>query len=236
MATYVLVHGSWHAAWTWNKVVPLLEQAGHRAVVFDLPAHGDDPTPPAEVTLESYVDRVCDAGAAQPEPVVLVGHSFAGVVITQAAEQCPEQIDVLVYLCAFLPRDGQSLRDLEQAGTESLVPPNIVVDPDTGCSTVRKEVIPEAFYADCSDEDYELAMAGWTREPGVPTTTPVRVTPERFGRIRRVYIECTEDLAVSLPVQRRMYEATPCEVLSLEASHSPFFSVPEELVRLLTAI
>ncbi|WP_413467230.1 alpha/beta fold hydrolase [Pleurocapsa sp. FMAR1] len=93
MSIYILIHGSWHGSWCWNKVATLLEQAGHKAIAPDLPSHGDDRTPIFEVTLQSYEDRVCEVVKAQTEPVILVGHSMAGIVITQAAEQCPAKIE-----------------------------------------------------------------------------------------------------------------------------------------------
>ena len=236
-ATFVLVHGSWHASWMWRDVVPLLEAQGHRAVAIDLPAHGEDATPASDVTLDSYARAVCGAVNAQSEPVVLVGHSMAGVVITQAAERCPENIELLVYLCGFLPRNGEALVDLDQSGTDSLVPSNVVVDRESGCSDVRRDAIRQAFYGDCSPEHFEFAMAGWQAEPLAPLATPVRVTAERFGRIPRVYIECLEDRAVAPALQRAMYEASPCrEVISMHTSHSPFFSAPEDLVRHLAFV
>src|SRR4051794_784768 len=87
--TYVLVHGAWHGAWCWKKVLPLLRQRGHRAVALDLAGHGEDHTPVAGITLETYVDQIlsCVHKEAHGEPVTLVGHSFGGLVITQAAEQ-----------------------------------------------------------------------------------------------------------------------------------------------------
>ena len=91
MATYVLVHGAWHGAWCWFKVIPLLEKRGHKVVALDLPSHGRDKTPTSSVTLQSYADRVCQTLDECSEPVVLVGHSMGGVVITQAAEQRPKK-------------------------------------------------------------------------------------------------------------------------------------------------
>ena len=112
MSTYVLIHGTWHGAWCWDKVIPLLEQAGHAAIAPDLPGHGKDKTPIPEVTLHAYVNRVCETINAQTEPVILVGHSMAGVIIIQAAEECPERIKMLVYVCAFLPGNGQGHQSL----------------------------------------------------------------------------------------------------------------------------
>ena len=85
MSTYVLVHGSWHGAWCWHKIIPLLEQAGHQAIAVDLPGHGRDWTDARDVSLQSYVESVCDILDAQPEPVILVGHSRGGIVVSQTA-------------------------------------------------------------------------------------------------------------------------------------------------------
>ncbi len=92
MSTYVLVHGAWHGSWCWEKVVPLLEQAGHQVEALDLPGHGQDKTPIREITLAAYTNRVCETLDAQAEPVILVGHSLGGMVITQAAEERPAKI------------------------------------------------------------------------------------------------------------------------------------------------
>jgi pimeloyl-ACP methyl ester carboxylesterase len=102
MSTYVLVHGAWHGRWCWEKVVPLLKQAGHQVEILDLPEYGQDKTLLREITLATYTKRVCETLDAQAEPVILVGHSMAGIVITQVAEERPEKIKTLVYLTAFL--------------------------------------------------------------------------------------------------------------------------------------
>src|SRR5688500_1551345 len=148
MTTFVLIHGGWAGGWTWERVAPLLEAAGHRAVAPDLPGHGSDRTPISEITLERYVDRVLEALDAAAEPVVLVGHSSGGVVITQAAERRPEKVRRLVYLCAYLPGDGQSLFDLGQADADGLILPNLVVSEDRSSARVKDEVLREALFAD----------------------------------------------------------------------------------------
>lgn len=86
MSTYLLVHGAWHGGWCWRKVVPLLEAQGHKVLAPTLPGHGEDKTPAAAVTLRSYADTICRLAGAQTKPVILVGHSMGGIVITQAAE------------------------------------------------------------------------------------------------------------------------------------------------------
>lgn len=107
--------------WCWRKVAPLLEAAGHTVLAPDLPGHGDDRTPTATVTQKSYTDRICQIAAAQAEPVILLGHSMGGIAITQAAENCTDKIKALVYMCAFLPRNGDSLMTWATQDRESAV-------------------------------------------------------------------------------------------------------------------
>jgi len=237
MSTYVLVHGAWHGAWCWDKVKPLLEEAGHKVVVFDLPGHGDDKTPTAEVTLAAYTDRVCDVLDAQSEPVILVGHSMGGVVITQAAEYRPEKIDTLVYLSAFLLRDGEFLLQVAGADAEALVLRSLVMSADESCATVRDEALRDAFYGDCSDEDVARAKSLLVAQAAAPLATAVSTTEGRWGQVRRVYVSCLRDRAITPACQESMYMASPCEkVLTLDTSHSPFLSVPEELAGLLLSM
>src|SRR5664279_2862075 len=101
MSAFVLVHGAWHGGWCWDKVVARLEAMGHTAAAPDMPGHGDDKTPIAGVTLEHLVQRVCETIDAQSEPVVLVGHSYGGAMITQAAERRADKIKSLAYVTAF---------------------------------------------------------------------------------------------------------------------------------------
>lgn len=237
MATYVLVHGAWHGGWCWDKAVPLLEKQGHKAMAPDLPGHGSDRSPISEVSLRAYADRVVKVLEAQSEPVVLVGHSMGGIVISQAAEYRPERVKTLVYVCAFLLRDGESLLQIAQGDTEALVLPNLVMTDDQSSATVRDEAIKEAFYGDCSDEDVARAKSLLVPQAAAPFATPVRTTAENFGRVPRIYIECLRDRAISPSVQKKMYTALPCQrVISMDTSHSSFFSAPEELAAHLAAI
>ena len=237
MSTYILIHGSWHGAWCWDKVKPLLEKEGHQVIAPDLPAHGQDKTLVAEVTLQGYAERICEVLDEQSEPVVLVGHSMGGVAITQAAEYRPDKIGHLVYLAAFLPRNGESLLQLAQQDAESLVLPNLIIAEAEGYTTVKDEGIRLAFYEDCSDEDVARAKSLLVPDPLAPVATPVQTSAENFGRVSRTYIACLRDRAVSHVLQKQMYTATPCQtVLSLDTSHSPFFSAPEALAAHLITV
>jgi len=223
-STFVLVHGAYHGAWCWYRLRPELEGRGHEVVTFDLPAHGTDETPYREATLEGYVDRVCEALEGVDEPV-LVGHSMAGMLITAAAERHPDAIDTLVYLTAYLPGDGESM--LDQRSEASLVTQQFEVDEERGVGWVPEAWLDEAFYADCGPEDRALARSLVRPEPMEPISTPVAATDDRFGRVRRVYVGCTEDRAITREQQETMLDDRGADLeLTLEASHSPFFSMP----------
>ena len=237
MATFVLVHGAWHGGWCWHKLVPLLEAEGHRVDALDLPGHGSDRAPVAEMTLENNARRVADRVEAASEPVVLVGHSMGGLAITQAAELVPDRIAKLVYVTAFLPGNGMSL--LQLAGMEPNVDgvqPNLVVDADHGTSTVAAHALRDVFYGECSDEDAAFAGDRLVPESLATAHAPVQITDARAGSVPRVYVECVRDRAIGIEKQRAMYTAVQCErVFTLEADHSPFFSTPRELADCLLA-
>ena len=228
MSTFVLVHGAWHGAWCWEKVVPLLEEAGHEVVVPDLPGHGEDGTPFSELSMQGYADRVVRALDEQSEPVVLVGHSMGGIVVSLAAEARPDRIRRLVYLTGFLLEDGKTLISVAEKDEEAIVLPNLVPNDDGSAFTVQN--LKDVFYADCSDEDVERAESRLVPEPAFAFGTPVAVTDENFGRVPRAYVECVQDRAIGISAQRGMHGRLRCEtVVSMDTSHSPFFSAPEEL-------
>jgi pimeloyl-ACP methyl ester carboxylesterase len=239
MATFVLVHGACHGAWCWFKLVPELEALGHRAVTLDLPALGEDRTPAADVTYELNVDRVAGTIGEQAEPVVLVGHSMGGVTITGTAERVPERIRHLVYLTAFLPRNGESINSL--TNSPMWIPETgaraIVRSADGLTVSVSPEGARERFYADCSEEDIAYSLPRLRPQPFVIRDTAMRITPERFGRVPRAYIHCTEDRSIAHAVQREMVARSPCRpVASLATGHSPFLAAPKELARILSDI
>lgn len=237
MARFVLVYGAWHGAWAWEKVVPLLEEKGHEVEVFDLPGHGDDGTPIPEVSLQAYAERVVEALDASGGSSVLVGHSMGGIVISRAAEVRPDKVSRLVYLTAFLLEDGQTLLEVAQADGEAIILPNLEMNEAEGYATVKEDSLKDVFYNDCPDEDVESAKERLGPQAIAPFATPIGVTDENFGRVPRTYIECLRDHAIGISTQREMRSKLPCEeVITMDTSHSPFFSKPEELANHLEEV
>ena len=244
-------------------MLPYLERAGHRGIALDLPGHGQNPMKPSKVTLKRCADHVLSIIDTVParEDIVLVAHSRNGIVISQTAEECAPRLKGLVYLAAYLVPNGRSMMEYAVDDPDSLVVQNVEagLSPKmirlltrlfrsgllraVGAALLpramqqhrlKREAYRAALYADCGDEIVELANALLEAEPNWAGFEPLRITPARYGRVPKVYIECLQDRAVTLSLQRRMQRDTPCDrVFSLESSHSPFFSQPERLTGLL---
>jgi pimeloyl-ACP methyl ester carboxylesterase len=225
-----LVHGAWHGSWCWREIISDLE--GHRQTVVarDLPGLGEDKMPPGAITLEGYTEAVCGALLTEREPVLLVGHSMGGIVISQAAERHPERIKGLVYVSGYLLCDGQSLVQVTQEDENMGKLAPWLISDDTVCNFLADRH-REIFYNRCTQSDAEWASSMLVSQPLAPLVTPVHVTEERFGRVPKFYVRCLQDQLVIPSLQERMLAATPCQrVVSIDTDHSPFLSTPKELV------
>jgi len=113
VSTFVLVHGAWQSTGTWDLLAPLLKQHGHSVISPVLSGLGTDQSRLSpDITLQQHVVDVSLALSRFPEQVILVGHSYAGMIISGVAEINPTHIQRLVFLDAFIPENGQSVLDL----------------------------------------------------------------------------------------------------------------------------
>jgi hypothetical protein len=158
-------------------------------------------------------------------------------MISQAAEYRPDKIEKLVYLAAYLIPNGKTQREYSLQDTQGVLKPYVTMYDELNAHTLQPEIYKEGLYADCDDNITELAKLLLSHEPVESAIAPLQLTEENYGRIARIYIECTEDKAVTPFIQRKMYTETPCKkVYSLPTSHSPFFSKPHELSGILCEI
>lgn len=235
MAVFVLAPGAWHGAWCFEKIVPLLEGRGHKVLTPDLKGTGADHTPLEQVSFEGWARDIAALCAAQGEPVILLGHSRGGIVISQAAEYAkPGAIRLLVYLTAGLARDGETMVEAAYGGAA----PGLQAPAEPAISEPSPgEMGIPVFYHLVPPEDAARAVARLRPEPSFSRHTRVRLSDERYGRIPRAYIECLEDRAIPIEGQRRMQAASPCvRVISIASDHSPFYSAPEELAQALDSL
>ena len=213
MTTVVLVHGAWHGPWCWDEVVAGLEAQGFRVVAPELSfsSLGAD-----AATVSAVLD-------AEEGPFMVCGHSYGGAVIS-AATSGRTDIERLVYLCAFQTEvdqlaspNGGALIEALQLGSDG-----VTVDPAK---------IPAVFYADCSPEQVERAMSQLRPMPIGGEQQPVP-GPAGWHAIPSTYVVCTQDESIP-PAQQREMAANATDVVELEASHSPFFSRPDDVVAIL---
>jgi pimeloyl-ACP methyl ester carboxylesterase len=231
MSSIVLVHGAWSDASAWDHVAQKLTSAGHQVAVPDLPAHGRDLTSPTDATLEAYVATVITAAEGLAGPVVLVGHSMAGTVISVAAELRPDLVEHLVYLAAFLLPSGQSLYGFTQTSpgmASSALGP--ALRPGDGVLGVDPDQFIDAFCADATDEFARHALSSLRPDPLAPLGTPITVTAKRWGAVPRSYIHTDLDRCVSPASQAEMVAAVGVgSTRHLEAAHLAMLSQPDAL-------
>jgi pimeloyl-ACP methyl ester carboxylesterase len=241
-ATFILVHGSWHWGGCFLKLANALALRGHSVMMPDLATHGYDTTPIGKVVdMAQYTASVRHILENTSAPAILVGHSMGGATCDYLGELMPERIRALVYLAGFMCRNGSCPNDYilfdwnQKRGLIGLVS----IEP-MGVRLVLDDLakIKMAFYHDCSDHDVEIAARSVIPlTPSTPNTALSATTAQRFGRLRRIYIECTNDRALSLEAQRKMQQDVPgAKVVTMQTSHSPFFSQPDSLAEILNSL
>lgn len=231
---YLLIHGAWHAAWCWEPVIAHLKSAGYRVAAPNLPGHGTKGDSCLGIQLSTYVDFVTNIILAQHLPVVLVGHSMAGVIISQVAENIPARVEQLIYVAAFIPKNQQSLLQVAKKSRTDGIAKKMLIDENQNTITLKiSEQISKIFYNCCHVNQLGYALSLLQPEPFQPFVNPITISLNNFGMVKKLYIECLYD-AVILPAdQRRMYSGIVDNVVSIAADHSPFFSRPRELADII---
>lgn len=236
MARFVLVHGAFAGAWIWESLKQSLTKAGHSVQAFDLPGLGDDHTPLQEISLDACAARLCGVLASRPEPAIVAGNSMGGVIATQGAAREPKRLAALVYVAAFLPKDGQSLLDLTKLpeGADDQVQANITVEGDPPVAIMPAAASYQALYGCCPEDVAARAIARHRPQPIAPFVTPVSIPPGSLSGIPRYYVLCKRDRAIPPALQRRMIAENPCaDVVELDTDHTPQLSMTNELANAL---
>lgn len=233
----VLIHGAWQGSWAFAAWRPLLEAAGWRVHAVDLPGNDASPQRSADANLDGYARHVTRLLERLPAPAVVLGHSGGGIVASQIAQLLPERVHTLVYLAGMmLPSDvgygeliaqcrqqiaGFSYEGIDQylewneAHTASRVPPQAAL---------------RMFLHDCEPGAAREAAARLCAQPESGRSMRNRLTPERFGRVPRIYVECLRDRSVTHALQRQMQLLTPgARRITLDCGHVPQLACPQQL-------
>ena len=222
--TYILVHGAWGGAWCWRDVGLELTSRGVQWTALDLPSstHGAHPN----TYLADDANDVIEVASLEG-PVVLVGHSYGGAVITEAADRVAN-LERLVYIAALVPTLGQSASEASQEVlVRTMLDDAIEVDGDY--LRLNPELAAKALYQDCTDEVAQWAVSQLTTQ----TIASLRSPRDSFDvDVHSHYVLCTNDNAIDPSLQQVMSQRCS-EVATLESGHTPLLSQPSVLCDLI---
>lgn len=223
--TLIFVHGACvrNGDWWWGRMVDPLAALGIETVAVALPSCGEAGAELGD--LHDDADACRRAIDAAGGPVVLLGHSYGGMVITEAGAD--ERVARLLYVTSVMADEGQSQAELTDAEPAPWLDPS-----DDGTVGVHPDPIRELFLQDCDEGATEGALARLTRQSIVPFTQ----APRWIGWRERpaTYIVCTEDLATPAEVQRRRVREG-ARTVAFEAGHHPFLGRPEAFAAAVAA-
>ena len=241
---FVLVHGGFHGAWCWSRLVPEIERLGHEALAIDLPGHGERRSEPSN--LANRRDAIVEVMRTGD---VLVGHSGGGFDITLAADAASDKVGHLIYLAAGLPLEGRPLVDAtggaagddrrEQGQVDRLneTIPETVLRPtaDGRLEWVDREVAHALFYQDCDADTAAWAFERYSPAPPNILVEPVHLPNFWSAELPRSYILCLQDRALPFATAMTFAGRLGVVPLLIDGSHSPFLSRPAELATMLVA-
>ncbi|KAL5723229.1 putative methylesterase 11 [Ranunculus cassubicifolius] len=246
---FVLVHGGGFGAWCWYKTITLLEEGGFKVDAIDLAGSGIHSCDTNTITsLAQYVKPLTDylEKLGDGEKVILVGHDFGGACISYAMELFPSKIAKAVFIAAAMLISGQSTLDMfaqltdandlmRQAQQFNYANGN---DRPPTAINLDKSLVRDLLFNQSPSKDVALASVSMRSIPFAPLLEKLSLSKEKYGSIRRFYIETTDDDAIPLSLQQSMINESPPEKVFLlkGADHSPFFSKPQALHKNLVEI
>jgi len=236
MAIFLLIHGAWHGGWCWKKVTPLLRAAGHEVCTPTLTGLGERAhLLSAEVTLETHVQDV--VGVLEYEDlrgVVLVGHSYGGMVITAVADRAADRLAHLVYLDAFVPQDGQAVAELVDPTFYAM----LEEQARTAGEGWRVPALPLARWGITTEADVRWMRPRIGAHPLKTFQQPVRLTNPAAAALPRTFIHCTDKPAGDLfaPLAARLRAETRWRYRALATGHDAMVTAPQEVAALLLAL
>lgn len=240
MANFVLVHGAWHGAWCWRRVVDALHAQGHRAFAVTLTGVGERVHLMSSlITLETHIADVANTIEAEElQDVVLAVHSYAGMLGTAVADRMPQRLKHLVYVDAVVPRPGESWSSTHASATRESRLAAAEASPDYAFPP------PDPSVFGLAAGDYEWVKRRQTPHPGHTYPAKLEFDPQRVAQVPRTFVDCTQPkLATIDSIRPRVRDAKfwngawvaggGARVVEMATGHDPMISAPAELAALL---
>ncbi|WP_435205003.1 alpha/beta hydrolase [Micromonospora sp. bgisy143] len=217
--SFLLVHGGYHTASAWLPVQGILDAQGWKSEAISMPSAGQQPTAGLYEDADALAARLREIEG----PVVVVGHSHAGLTITQLGDDHPNLVR-LIYVAAFMPTEGVS------AATAFGIP---VPDDPSGLAPREAYGNPrETFYSDLSDVDAKVAIDQLVDQSLLSCVQPT--TRAAWRTVPSTYVICTEDRQFPVSLQEQ-YAAQTTDVVRIPTGHSPMLSKPDQVADILTS-
>jgi pimeloyl-ACP methyl ester carboxylesterase len=216
----VLVHGLWADASSWSKVIPILQDAGHKVIAVELPLHSaaDD-----VATVKRAIDLVGG-------PVILVGHSYGGFVITNAGYNNPN-VKGLVYVAAFAPREGQPLSTFHNIPKEFEGKPVLIFDKG-GFAYINPAIFHDFFVQD-ADQAQAKVLAVVQKPANISGLVNVKSGPPAWKQLPTWYQVSENDHVIPPGLERMFAKQINATTIALPASHVSLVSHPTEIAQLI---
>ncbi len=234
MKTYLLIHGAMRGAWLWDRLVPLLERGGAKAIAYDLPGHGKRAEERTGVNMSAYINDVLSYMKKNNlTDLILVGHSMSGIVISCVAEEVPERIRHLVYLAAVVPKDGDALIDNLTAERQEAMrklegKANEIWGPI--------DALRPNYFTDLEGEEKDRYIKQLTPQPLAVFFEKVPLRKFSSLKIPRTYIMGLRDKALPPGLTRVFAERLGVKPVEIDAGHDMMVSRPEEVAEVLLRI
>jgi pimeloyl-ACP methyl ester carboxylesterase len=232
MAAFVIVHGAFGGAWSWNRfIAPPLREAGHDVRTVTLTGLGERAhLASPEVNLDTHVQDVVNVLFYEDlTDVVLVGHSYGGMVITGVADRSPERLSQLVYLDAAVPADGEAISDQWDSERRQALLERVAREGEGW------KIIPGPMQADDPAEIQAWAAPRRNPQPIKTFTQPVRLTRGETT-LPRAFVYCSAGKEPNSPAaaRARRVQADPrWRYFELATGHNLQYSAPKETVEIL---
>ena len=228
MTDFVLVHGAWHGAWCWKKILPSLWDKGHRAFAVTLTGLGERAhLLSSTIRLATHIEDV--AAVIETEElarVVLVGHSYGGLLVTAVADRYAERIDRLVYLDAIVPRSGESWSSTHEESVRqarrAVIARDGVLPP------------PPASAYGLSGADAEWVDRRQRPQPGAAYDDVLHFDEARVASLARTFVDCTSPALPAIETSRHRVRSEPgWQIVEIATGHDSMISAPARLLEVL---
>jgi pimeloyl-ACP methyl ester carboxylesterase len=240
MTDFVLVHGAWHGGWCWRRVVDALHAQGHRAHAVTLTGVGERTHLMSSlITLETHISDVANAILNEEmEQVVLVVHSYAGMIGTAIADRMPERLRHLVYVDAVVPKPGESWSSTHASATREQRLAAAQASPDYSFPA------PDPSVFGLADADHAWVKRRQTAHPGHTYQAALEFDPQRAASVPRTFVDCVKPrLGTIESIRPRVRDAKfwdgawagggGVRIVELQTGHDPMVSAPADLTRVL---